>query len=355
MGPAIPVPSAERLTRTGAGWLFAALGLVLPVAVLFAPRVPTALAILAALASGGLIAAHRQAFRLPAPAVLCALSGLCLVAALSTAWALDASLAWRGAIKLLGHILVGLLVIGGVRLLRSEERRRALGGLAIGVTAALAILAAESFLDSPVTRLLAGEERDVADIDFLVSTYGAYWFNAGGSVVAVLIWPLGLFPRVGRRLLAPALLALAAALYGIGFAAGALAVVLGGGAAFAVAVAGRRAVAALIVVLVAAVLMAPLAPRTVLEPERLSAMDDVFPSSVLPRIHIWSFVAARIAEKPLGGWGMNASRTMPGETPPSSIASVIGPTGKRFPCTPTTWPCSSGWNWAWREPCCWVP
>ena len=301
-----------RWTQHWAGWLFAGLGLLLPIMVLFAPRTPTALAVLAAAASAVIIVTRRPAFRLPAPGVFATLAGLCGFAALSTLWSLDPPLAWQGAAKLLGHIVVGLLLIGGATLLTAEERRRALLGLAVGVAAALIILAAESFLGSMVSKLLADKDRDLVDLDFQVNIYGAYWFNAGGSVIAILVWPLGLDRRVGRWVLAPTLSALAATLYGIGFATGALAVVVGAAAALGVALAGRRAVVALMAVMVVAVMLAPVAPRTVLEPERLSAMADLFPRTMLPRFYIWAFAAERIGEKPLAGWGMNASRTMPG-------------------------------------------
>jgi O-antigen ligase len=36
------------------------------------------------------------------------------------------------------------------------------------------------------------------------------------------------------------------------------------------------------------------------------------PTQDLPRFYIWAFAAERIAERPLLGWGMNASRSMPG-------------------------------------------
>ena len=87
---------------------------------------------------------------------------------------------------------------------------------------------------------------------------------------------------------------------------------MGASAAFVVwryAIWGRRLLAAFLAI---GILVAPSIPQTILNPERLSAMDSVVPTYDLPRFYIWAFAAERIAERPLLGWGMNASRSMPG-------------------------------------------
>ncbi len=64
--------------------------------------------------------------------------------------------------------------------------------------------------------------------------------------------------------------------------------------------------------LVVGVLGAPLLPTTLLAPERLAGYFDSSHYSGLHRLHIWRFTAERIAEAPVLGWGMDASRRIPG-------------------------------------------
>jgi exopolysaccharide production protein ExoQ len=64
--------------------------------------------------------------------------------------------------------------------------------------------------------------------------------------------------------------------------------------------------------LVVGVLGAPLLPTTFLTPERLAGYFDSNHYSGLHRLHIWHFTAERIAEAPVLGWGMDASRRIPG-------------------------------------------
>ncbi|MBC8241090.1 MAG: O-antigen ligase family protein [Alphaproteobacteria bacterium] len=71
----------------------------------------------------------------------------------------------------------------------------------------------------------------------------------------------------------------------------------------------QRLLAAIFVV---GVLGAPLLPTTLLAPERLAGYFDSSHYSGLHRLHIWHFTAQRIVEAPVLGWGMDASRRIPG-------------------------------------------
>ena len=81
--------------------------------------------------------------------------------------------------------------------------------------------------------------------------------------------------------------------------------------AFCVYAFGRRAGIILAVLFALGVATAPILPATVLKPDTVvEAVGDV-PPPLMHRLHIWEFASQRIAEHPIRGWGMNASRVIP--------------------------------------------
>jgi O-antigen ligase len=74
----------------------------------------------------------------------------------------------------------------------------------------------------------------------------------------------------------------------------------------------RRAGAAVAAVLAMGILAAPLITATVLKPKGLSPRTEFVSLTVLHRLYIWEFAAKTLAEHPVRGWGMNASRVLPG-------------------------------------------
>jgi O-antigen ligase len=71
----------------------------------------------------------------------------------------------------------------------------------------------------------------------------------------------------------------------------------------------------------------PLLARYVLRPETHGWLGDVR-LSALHRLHIWQFVTDRIAEKPLLGFGLDSSRTIPGGE------ALVGPAERLLPLHP---------------------
>jgi exopolysaccharide production protein ExoQ len=91
-----------------------------------------------------------------------------------------------------------------------------------------------------------------------------------------------------------------------------LAVAVGAGAFFWVWHSPRRAprlMAAMTIVLIGAI---PLISYQVARPEALGIAKRQLPGSWQHRVEIWHFTASRIAEKPLFGWGFDASRSIDG-------------------------------------------
>ncbi|MHA1569410.1 MAG: O-antigen ligase family protein, partial [Alphaproteobacteria bacterium] len=63
---------------------------------------------------------------------------------------------------------------------------------------------------------------------------------------------------------------------------------------------------------IAATLAAPFAATTFMAPARVDRALPGLPTSGFHRLEIWQFVATRVAERPVLGWGFDSSRTLPG-------------------------------------------
>jgi exopolysaccharide production protein ExoQ len=107
-------------------------------------------------------------------------------------------------------------------------------------------------------------------------------------------------------------------------------------AGFAVAVAafvlsylgGRHFARGAAVVAVVVILTAPLSFPRLAQLPAFSQDAEQFKFSLWHRLQIWSFVGDRIAERPLLGWGLDASRAIPGGT------EEIRPGAQRLPLHP---------------------
>jgi exopolysaccharide production protein ExoQ len=282
--------------------LAAAAAVLAPIAVL----APNGLAVLLAVAGAGIALCDPQARRLagvPRP-ILAIFAALLALALASCLWAPDPLEGLDGIARATAASLAGLAVLSQARRLDAEAHKRLQRAMLGGFAAGLAILFVEM-----VSQLLMARHDSLFVRLFGKPAANVAYLNRPKTVLALLL-PLVL-ALAWRRFGALAAAALAAACT-VAFVAGesmaaalALVAALGGAAAFRIA--GPRVVAA---VLVVCVLAAPLATK-------LPALDSLaerrdLTVSIYHRAAIWQFVGERIADKPVLGWGMHASRTMPG-------------------------------------------
>jgi exopolysaccharide production protein ExoQ len=292
------------MTRITAGhWLALSLALVVPVAV-FAPKGEVivlalcALPLLARAYAGGYL---RDLWRTPLTAILAA---LLTWSAVSATWAIEPAMSFRSVLSHAGLALAALVAIGTVPALTEHERRVARRALVAGVMAGGALLAFEAALDLPIGTLLRQPEKPLAPS----------LLNSALGTISMLVWPTALILSQDGRRRAAGLLIVAAAgvlLAGSGLSAR-VAFALGGVSAAVLWVGRRRALAALSAICVVGVLAAPVLPRTVLAPDLWAGRMPTEMKSGLHRLHIWQFAAARIAERPWLGWGLDSSRALPG-------------------------------------------
>lgn len=298
--------------------LVAAAAAMAPIAVL----VPNGLAVLLAVAAVGIALCDPAARRLSGVprAILAIFAGLLAFALASCVWAPDPHEALDGILRTTAAGLAGLAVLSKALRIDRMQYRRLETALLAGFCAGLAILLVE----------MASELAMAAHDSLFVRLFGApaaneAYLNRPKTVLALLL-PLAL--AVAWRRAGPPAAAVLAAGCTVAFVAGesmaaaaALLAAIGGAAAFVVA--GPRAVAA---ILAACVLAAPLATRLPVF-DTLAERRDLT-VSIYHRAAIWQFVGARIEEKPVLGWGMHASRTMPGGH------DTIGASAEKIPLHP---------------------
>lgn len=291
-----------------------AVGLLLaPTAAVFQAR---ALAALATIVLGLTLVAHWRAHgRLAWPrgaGRAAALATLALLGwgALSAIWSVDPGrtlfeAARIGALLLLGTLAAAALAEAGA------AGRRAVGQALLAGCAAGLLLASVDVLTGHGLRAAS---RGLAEATPRLM-FGA---KPIGSVLALLLPLAVVLPRAGWARVAVAVAGLA------------VVVALPGESARLAALAGLAAcgLGLLAPRLVPVALGSILAGLTLIGPLLLSAAlsrelpADRLPLSAAHRLVIWEFALGRIAERPLLGWGMEASRALPGAQEPADPATL---------------------------------
>ena len=274
---------------------------------------PLGFALLAAL-GGLLIAPVALRLRRPAPEWL-ALAALAIWAAATLLWSpITPTLSAEGygelerntAAKLgLQLAVYGLLVAGATRL-SVAAAQRALWVLSAGLLLWAVLLLGDGFSGGRVWSALT----DVVGVETTLQ-FREKKAAEGAYVLAVLAWPAaGFLWSKGWR--APALAIIAGTAVGAaGLSAfSVVAALLAGGVALLLVGQGRSTGALTLGLLFAVALV--VAPLIALEGARsglFEAARDRLTASWAARTDIWAFAAERIAEQPLRGWGLDASRT----------------------------------------------
>lgn len=276
----------------------------MPGVALVAPMGITVLFVVNALTALGVLAGRGRAAKLPPSwlvVVLIAIPALGLVSAL---WSVIPDESALRALKVALLLAAGLVIIAAAATAERPPARQVAAALLAGL--ALATVLA---LTDHVGLL---EWREDIDPSF-APRRGLY--NRGATVMLLLAWLAVLaLLRMGRARLAAALYVAAGLLIVLKLGSGASMVVwvLSATVFAAWMLARGRLPAAFGVVVAAACFVAPLVVAALPTPSTTDLENRFLPSSWSHRLIIWQFAAERIAERPLLGWGMDASRRMPG-------------------------------------------
>jgi O-antigen ligase len=302
--PGPPGADRARLAGTIEAGLGGAALLFFPLLVI-APRGIAALASVAVLFGLVLLATKsRQSFWrhfLTVPAALLAV--LVLWGAASAAWSPDPLRSLDQAARIAGLVIAAAAMASAERIL--APRRLAgflLAGFVVAILMATVDLATGGALSKP----------------FSDRVYQPAWLNQASDAFAILLLPTGAAMAAGRSRLAGLIFVAIGAAMIVSLAGTAAKVALAVGALCALLCYYRRGAVARIasLFLVLAVVTAPL---TFACGDRISGLvhaADWVKTSAGHRLLIWSFVGDRIAEHPLRGWGLEASRAIPGGSDP---------------------------------------
>ena len=233
------------------------------------------------------------------------MAALAVWAVISSAWALSPSRAMSLPLRLAGLALAGVGLLYAVTRLDSEHWRKAekafLVGMALGLTALAVGFGYAKMTGTPLW--------STSQADPLTT------LNTGAVAISLLAWPgfALLWRRGHKRLFCVMALVVYAGFTFLASGAALLAPVMGI-MGFQVVWIFRRRGALAIAAVTAVVIMA--APQIVSGPQsfdRLKAVTEELPASAEHRMKIWDFTVEKIDEKPLWGWGMDASRSIPKE------------------------------------------
>lgn len=206
-------------------------------------------------------------------------------------------------------ILVGLLALRLTALTPpdAEGRDRICRALAVGMGVALLFTLSALLLNGGMPALL----------NHLLSTGAPFrlmLLKQGNLLLAILIWPLVIALLLqGRDKLAHGAVVVAIAVLAFMPSSTALVAVLTGAVTYAFCriLPGRKAVAFISACILAAMLVIFVAiPKVHVQELRTAAPMTAV--SLLHRIHIWQFCIDKLDEKPLQGWGVKASDSIPG-------------------------------------------
>ena len=314
-------PQARSWATPGLGLVVAAF-LLPPVAAVAPLAIAPLLAVSSVLALA--LGAYRRLEQLiPLRPLIVILGLLCLWATASALWSILPLHSLLEGLRLFAIVAAGLIMVLVALDLAAPERERLGRALLWGFLIALALLAVAALAratlplppqGTPMARWLRGYAR----------------FDRGATALALGIWPSLLVvgrSRAGWRGVA-LFLATAVVVFGLPSRAAMLSLLVGLGL-LPLSLRMPRLVAGAIG---AGVVVFGLAfSFATLDSATISRIDQNIPwlqNSALHRLAIWHFGMDRIAERPLLGWGFDASRAMPGGSTliddPSMPSRLIG-------------------------------
>ena len=233
-------------------------------------------------------------------------------------WSIDTGAFTDKIPRILSVLIAGIVFFDGSRDLDFDAKQLARRMLIIGVSVGLALVFVDRISDAQVRRLMSGE--------FLDQHQALVSFNRTVTAFALLIWPAALVIWRRKPLLAVAAWMASFAIILSFESNAAVAGLLFGGAIFALALWKPKGVSAAIGLVVAVLIMVgPLIPTWLPDRTVLKQHQETITNSGYHRMLIWKFVAQKIAERPVLGWGFNTSRSIPGNKRDLDFAAAALP------------------------------
>jgi exopolysaccharide production protein ExoQ len=303
------------------GHVLGVAAMLTPLLGLYAPHSLAPLVVLVAVVATAVHRRRTGSWPVPGYAAAAVLAGLVAWAALSLTWTIQPLAGAANALaRLAGSLTCGVVVLQIAARLDEAERALFRALLVTGFGLALVLVAMERVTEFPLYRYLPSA-------DWPAQSFQS--FNRGLTVLGLVVFPVALAVWRRSSMLSVGAWGVTLAVV-LAFSSGSAlaAVALGGGVAVAAYAAPRVTAVALGAMLVCGVLLAPVAWRVIPAPEALPQISAAMPGSTVHRWLIWRFTAARVAERPLLGWGFDSSRSIPGSH------EMLGMQGQSLPLHP---------------------
>ena len=280
-----------------------ALALLTPVIAVYVPLFIAPLVGLSAVLVG-IHAAWSREFRIwPLPVIALSLGGFALVAVISMAWTYDPGVANGNLAKFLATLISGAVIAGAARSVTERQRSTVSRYLKIGIALALLALALELLTDGIVTSFF----KPPPDRTAFLNT-----FNRGLAIVALMIWP-ALYSWTRRHWGMGLATLVAVFCFLLNFLSEAALVSIGCGIiVFALVFRFPRRMGGALSFFAAFVFLSMPAVIDTLPPPKEISKQLQLPGSSFHRLVIWKFTTENIEQRPLFGWGFDASRVIPG-------------------------------------------
>lgn len=223
---------------------------------------------------------------------------------LSATWSILPRHSVAEGARLLAIGIEGLIALAAARALTTDDSKRIGVGAAIGAALGAGLLLFEWASGAALAHWIHGWDPRVIVSDTR--------YDRGATTVVLILWPAALALRRWRILQIVIAAAVGLSVFVMTSAASLLAFVAGI-VSFAIALRAPRVVAgALAATLIAGAALLPVAVPTYQTTVQIQHDAPWIKPSGIHRLLIWRFAAERIADRPLLGWGMDASRDLPG-------------------------------------------
>ena len=326
--------------------ILAAAALVTPTVAIYTPKTLTAVMVAVAITVYLVRFLESRRLALSLDRISLTLLAICAVGVASGLWSVDPIDSVQRAIKLAVLLLCGTVIVQEAKRMPASGRLIFERGFAVGLGLAIALLVVEWVSGLALTRFIADMFPEGRLLPTGLIAYGLL-LKPAMAVLATITWPGAIMLwRRGHRAGAAVLLLVMLVLLGQ-FESRAATIALLGGFLFAALIYALRGKGfSLIVALIAVgVLAVPFATSALVSPKVPELASTATNPSYLHRLVIWQFAAEKIAERPILGWGLGMSRSIPGgDDPPGGRDNPYGfdPILRHCRCIRTTRPCRCG-------------
>ena len=291
--------------------------LLLPLIAIFSPNGMVVLFAVMAVAMAAVARSQLDLRAIVRSPLALILGGLLAWSLVTAAWALEPF----GSLDLWARFavisLVGLVLLACARNLGAQGHGAIEKALMIGGATFLVLLAVEIVTDVAMTRMLRGLLADADNVRMVM-------ISRGTMIFAIFFWPCAyaIWRNINSAAAVAFGLATGAALYFSPSSTALLAICVAGCVFAIVCYRPKPAITVLGVFVVVSVAVAPILTTYVISPEQVTSTFGDLPRNWQHRLYIWQFATEKIAERPIFGWGLDASRDIAGG---SQVVANIAP------------------------------